>query len=425
MTSAAVACGLLVTRQTHADEPPLGGEPTVMREPGEVVDVIDAFDGDDPIDVTAGLRFELDVDGAKVAREAGGGSTPRAAWSEVTSRLVPTLAVGLWQDFAVSVELPVILSRSTSLDPVGGAASGALVPGADPVATLPLAAPERSGIERVDVGIAKGIMNQARDRSLPTWMVAVELGFDVSEPMHACNGTPPDGEVACADPADRDRDGKRDGDEPALASAIDPGIARGTLEIALRTAISRRIRWFEPYGIFETSFEVPIAKSPLTDALDESSDAGLPVRGTLSFGLMLVPWENRERFARITLDTRLLGGFVTRGLATTEVFDALGASADAALRAPVAGPTGDVYESGVSVEAAHGTLGARAAFSWRASQIIRLGVGAGIIHALAHRITDATPGDALYRAPVDAAGARLSVEGSYRVSVSAEGAVLF
>jgi len=419
-----VAALLGSTRAAFADEPIARGEPAVMREPSEVVDVIDAFDGDDPIDVVAGLRFELDVEGATLAREAGDTTEARASWSRVTSRLVPMLSVGLYKDFAITAELPLVLSRSSSVD-AANASSTALVPGADPVATLPISAPERSGVERLSLGLAKGILNQARDRDFPTWMVAAEARIDVSAPRHACTDAPAEGQVECADPADRNRDGKRDAGEPALEPDLESGIGRGTLEIAIRTAISRRVRFFEPYGMFETTFEVPVGKSPLTDALAASTDAGLPVRGTLSLGMSFIPWENRERFARIAFDTRLLGGFVTRGLETTELFDALGSSPSASLRAPNPSADGDVYESGVTVAAAHGVIGASGAFSWRASQIIRLGVAASLRHRIAYRITDADPSDPSYRPEIDAVGSRFLVEGAYRFTVSAEGAVLF
>jgi hypothetical protein len=406
-----------------------------MREPGEVVDVIDAFDDDDPLDVRIGLAFELDVRGTTLARERGGdAAVPVAVESTVTSRLRPRLDVGVFRDVAISLELPLVLSRTQGLSVLDGDGSGAIAQGGETLARLPFQGPERSGLERVTVGAAAGIMNQARDRELPTWIVGVELRFDVSSPMHACNAAPAEGQVACADPGDRDRDGNRDAGEPALESEIDPGIGRGTLEIGWKTALSRRIRYFEPYGILEGSFEVPIMESALTDALSASETASLPVTGALALGVLFVPWENRERFSRISLDARVQGAFRTRGLDVGALFDVIGSSDAPSLRSPRDGGGGDFYDAGITVEDAFATLGARAAFAWRASELIAIGVDLGLEHAFAHRITGAdacSDGDAckapdpMYREAIDAPGARLSLEDAYRVQVAARGAISF
>ncbi len=418
-----------------AVEPVVKGEPRVMREPGEVVDVIDAFDGDDPLDVRIGLAFELGIEGSTLMRENGAGATtPVASESSVISRLRPKLEVGVFRDVSVTLELPLALSRTRALTPIAGATSGGLGLGDETLAALPFQDPERSGLERLTIGVSGGVLNQARDRSVPTWVFGAELRFDVSTPMHACDASPKEGQVACADPGDRDRDGRRDAGEPELATEIDPGIGRGTLEIGWRTAISRRIRYFEPYGILEGSFEVPLSKSALTDALSASETASLPVRGVVSLGVSFVPWENRERFSRISLDARVHGGFVTRGLEVGALFDAIGSSDAASLRSPTASADGDFYDAGVTVEDAHGALGARGAFAWRASELIAIGVAVGLEHALAHRITGADScvdgstcevPDPIHEELLDAPGARFTLEDAYRVQVSAHGSIAF
>ncbi len=49
-----------------------------------------------------------------------------------------------------------------------------------------------------------------------------------------------------------------------------------------------------------------------------------PIRGGLSGGLMLHPWENREQYQRFTIDLRFNGTYVSQGRDYTPLFDALG-----------------------------------------------------------------------------------------------------
>src|SRR5512140_3511418 len=89
--------------QARADEPRNASEPRVMLEPGEVVNVIDAFDEGNPFDLNISLGFDYLSKSARILRETsinqpglttGGFPTlpPRlAAYSETTARLSPRL----------------------------------------------------------------------------------------------------------------------------------------------------------------------------------------------------------------------------------------------------------------------------------------------------------------------------------------------
>jgi hypothetical protein len=479
----------------RADEPRSTTEPRVMREPGEVVDVIDAFDDGDPFDVSVSLGFNYSTKSAKVLREttiaqAGlttGGFTSNqmnvAEYTETTSRLIPEVHIGIYKDLAAYLRLPIILNNSRRLesldssgDRLGIVFAGA--PGETLVTSLPFEAPDRSGVEYLAVGLEYDILNQARDRTKPTWLVGIEGRFSVGEPMHACNPASPAGQVECADPGDIDRNGQRNDDlESANAgNAREPGVTRGTAALEIRTILSRRVKYIEPYGGFSALFEFPL----------ESSDYGLsdfegslvnhpPVVGTMIFGMMIIPWENREKFGRLTFDLRFTGEYRSEGRDYSELFDALGSSAAPTLRNPQfaeytgndAGGPGQptsivdegsekVYFTGLTDVQAYGSYRASASATWQASQYVKFTAGVGFRHDQAHGISgdqpcnpdnkssaeaagpcksgDETLGEPItatgqpnpnYRPSINAVGRRFGVDDSNTFDVFASGVVMF
>src|SRR5580698_5866841 len=107
--------------------------PRVMLEPGEVVNVIDAFDEGNPFDLNISLGFDYSSKSAKILRETSiagpgltsGGFTTHllnvANYSETTTRLSPRVDVGIYHDIAAHITLPIILQNARNLTPLGGA----------------------------------------------------------------------------------------------------------------------------------------------------------------------------------------------------------------------------------------------------------------------------------------------------------------
>jgi hypothetical protein len=196
-----------------------------------------------------------------------------------------------------------------------------------------------------------GPMNQARNPTKPTWILGGEVLIDVSEPMHACNKNPApvnvaSGQVQCAYPHDIDRDGIAGEDafrDPDTGLQLDagpsgqrkPGVSRGTTGLAFHTFLSRRVKYIEPYGGFDVLFEFPTSSSDYnaTD-LRGSLVNHPPLRGTMTVGIAVMPWEIRDAFQRITIDTRFNGTYVSEGRDYNELFDALGSSDARTLRFP-------------------------------------------------------------------------------------------
>ncbi len=406
----------------------------MMREPGDVVDVPDAADIGDPIDIDVGLVFRLDYERGAIERVNDAVTDDVATVTALSSRLIPEIKIGMFHDLAAIVRLPILLSATRTIESSGQAQT--VTVGDDQLFSVPFRSPERSGIENLTLGLAWGISNQARDAALPSITVSAEVEIAVGDSMRACVDPPPDGEVRCAHEGDPNRNGKRDRGELDAGGETDTGTARGTIAVALAASVSRRVRYVEPFGTLRAKIELPLADSPWKTTSLDQGETFPPVRGEAELGLGFLPWENRERFSRVWIDARISGGFVTRGPDYSPLFDAIGASDSALLRAPTETAAGRAYATGMTVSEAHGSLGARGSFVWRASELIELGLAAAIRHDLAHEIAadakcldgtdDCSTGlNPAYRAELDGPEGAFTLAGSIDLQFAASGAVMF
>jgi len=340
-----------------------------MREPTEIVQVADAFDDDDLFDLHLSLGYEHTWKNAKIYRET---SMPQLSTGDYTqsnlevakyqqdvARLNTRADIGVYKDIAVVIRLPVILSDDRSLKASGGGLPSTTLVGApgEQVFALPFKSPSRSGIEYLALGMDFGLMNQARNLNKPTWMLGGEVRVNVSEPMHACNDSPGHGlnqlvsgpgQVKCAYPHDTNRDsitgqvtttdtgvgGQTLKLDEGTSGSRSAGVSRGTTGLAFHTFLSRRVKYIEPYGGFDVLFEFANADSDYhaTD-LKGSLVNHPPLRGTMTVGIAVMPWEIRDAFQRLTIDSRFQGSYVSEGRDYSELFDALGSSDAPTLRA--------------------------------------------------------------------------------------------
>jgi hypothetical protein len=442
--SALPLAGLLLTSLSHAEEPKKVSEPSVLREPSEVVQVVDAFDDDDLFDLNLSLGYESTWTSAKILRESsltdagfsdGGYSRANlnvAQYSQRVSRLNPRADIGVYKDIALIVRLPIILSDDRQLKGLSGSDANqtfalAGAPG-EQLFSLPFKSPTRSGIEYLAIGIDASPMNQARDATKPTWLIGIEGRFDVSEPMHACSqstailnknsGLPATGqtsELSCANYSDINRNGVGDGTEyqAPVAGSLEgtfkggrkAGVSRGVTGLEAHTIVSRRVKYIEPYGGFRALFEFQNSSSDYgaTD-LKGSLVNHPPLKGTMIFGLNVIPWEVREAFQRLAFDIRFTGMYVSEGRDYSELFDALGSSDASTLRYPnfnayqprdgiagnpsVVNPSSQkVYFTGLTDVQQHGVYTLSASVNWQAGQYVKFNVGAGYTLTQAHFIT--------------------------------------
>jgi len=489
--AAALAAVLLGPGLARADEPRNATEPRVMMESGEVTNVIDAFDDGDPFDINISLGFEYSSKSAKILRENSiaqpglttGGFTTRtlnvASYAETTTKLVPRIDIGIYKDLAAHFSLPIILSHGRELTALDGSDQSAPALAGAPgeqLFSLPFKSPTRSGIEHVAVGLDYDLLSQARDRTKPTWQIGFEGRFSVGTPMHACN---PKATVQCADPSDVNRNGQTDNQpgkefEGTSVAARDAGVARGTAAIEVHTMMSKRIKYIEPYGGFSALFEFQ----------QKSSDYGIsdvnatlvnhpPLVGTMTLGMMVIPWENREKFGRLTFDMRFSGQYHSEGRDYSELFDALGSSDAASLRnpqwaaykAPVCTPgstfpcppsvvdegSQKTYFTGLSDVAAYISYRASGSVTWQVNEYVKFNFGLGYRHDQGHSIGGDPPcnpankdlatggpchsgsgtitatgtANPNYRQAINAIGRRFFVDDSNTFDITAAGVVMF
>ena len=497
-----VLASVCATSSALADEPRNTTEPRVMMESGNVTNVIDAFDDGDAFDLNISLGFDYSNKSAKILRETsiaepglttGGFNTHLlnvAKYAETTARLTPRVDVGLYKDIAAHITLPVILSNARSLSALGGKTSPEALMGApgETLFNVPFNAPTRSGLEYIGAGFDFDILNQARDRTKPTWLFGFEGRFSVGTPMHACNAKPGEGQVNCADPSDINRDGKSDGTfEGNNLSARSAGVTRGTTGLEVHTLMSKRLKYVEPYGGFTALFE--FAKSSSDYAITDLSQSLVnhpPIVGTMVAGMEIIPWENREKYSRLTFDLRFTGTYHSEGRDYSELFDALGSSAAPSLRQPQwaayqanpafnAGGCTDnnpttpclprsiinqgsqkTYTTGLADVSAYGSFHVSGSVTWQVGEYVKFNFGLGYRHDQGHAITadspcnpsdksdlgksgpchvgDESAGQSVsssglpnpnYRPTINAVGRRYWVDGSDTMDLFASGVVMF
>jgi hypothetical protein len=385
----------LVARSSGADEPVGAREPRLMNESAEITRVPDAFDKDNPFDLDLVVGFTQSWKHANVRRESAATSgfisatEGVASYTSATSTLLVGADVGLYHDLALILRVPVIVSYSQDLHGSAFLADPSAPMGA-PLFTVPFASPTRSGVDYISAGLDWGIFSQQRDPSKPTWVIGIEGRLAVGTPLHACNAG---ASVQCPDPSN-----------PTLSR--DPGISRGMDAIVARTVWSRRFGYVEPYSGIWVQAEFPQDRSDFgkwnaANIIDRTP----PVVGSFGLGLEVAPYEQRERFQRLSADFRFLGTYHSPGRDYSELFDALGSSQAASLRTPnpaaympgpggtsVADPASEkVFFSGITEEQAYGSFTASASATWQAGEYIKFTLGGSFTYAQSHLVTAADP----------------------------------
>ena len=438
----AAAAVWAATAASQADEPRNASEPYVLNEPAEITQVVDAFDEGDVFDLHLSLGYQHSWEQSKIRREShitqpgltsGGYTTDNlniAEYKRTTNRLNLRGDVGIYRDIALVLRLPIILSDERELTGLDGSESQqSLVLAGRPgeqLFTLPFESPKRSGFEYLAVGLDFAIFNQYRDRTKPTWIWGFEGRFNISEPMHACNANPAPGQEQCAHLWDVNRNGEPDelsaAERTGLGGSRDAGVSRGTTGLEVHSYMSRRIKYIEPYGGFRALFEFPTDSSDYGAVdLEGSLVNHPPLRGTLFFGLSVIPWEIRDHFQRVTVDMRFSGTYVSEGRDYSELFDALGSSDAPSMRepryasycdpndrqedsndsdycVPEGYPATDaasvadersqkVYNTGLSDVQQHATQQVSTQITWQAGEYVKFNLGAAYTFTQSHLIT--------------------------------------
>ncbi len=365
-----------------------------FASPTELVDVLDAADGDDPFDLSLSVAYQRTLRRSKIVRECrnplicsrddGAGTdfvdyTDIARYTQISHMLDLLLTVGLYHDLHFYTRWPLILSDTRDLDYESGTNRTQVDSILGGLFDLPFSAPERSGIDWFAVGFSWAPFNQERDPTEPTWVLNVEGRFGIGPTLVAAE------------------------------SGGDGGMSKGVNEIRAGMALSRRFRWVEPFaGLFA---KVGIPKYDTFHHFDAPLEGQIntmpPVEGTLLFGLDVIPWENLERFQKFSIGLEISGTFHSEGRDYSELFDALGTSSDA--RLTYDGGTGPGCESpdnpatpcwndqygrdrlygwsGMTDTENYGTFAGRLTFMVQAAKYVKFAAGIGFAHDQEHYIT--------------------------------------
>lgn len=448
---------VIVSSSAAASEPRKATERLLLNEPGEITTVVDAFDDGDPFDLNITLGYQHTWKFGKVLREtyldqgklSSGGymadTMNVAKHTGSTSRLNTRVDIGLYKDLALYLRMPIILSDSNKLESLDGSGDnqGFILQGIgnEQLFSLPFESPKRSGIEYLAVGLDVNIMNQTRDSSKPTWLFGIEGRFNISEPMHAC-GTEsglnqPGDQVRCAHPSDVNRNGvaedyshtdtsgqvhQLEGNKSGSRKA---GVSRGTTGLEVHTYVSRRIKYIEPYGGLRALFEFPVSSSDFGHTNVKGSPVNnLPMEGWVTLGVQFIPWENREKFHRLTFDLRGEAAYRSEGRDYSPLFDALGGSDALSMRRPnyakyrenlnrdtqymsrsvVDTSSQRVYVTGLADVQAHGKMRGMGGVTWQAGEFVKFQLGLSYTFEQGHMLTMDQPCNAAYKGDVTQSG---------------------
>lgn len=390
----------------------------LLSETARIVDVVDSFDVGSQfgLRLTAGYQFERRD--ARVQREMGVSNpgtslgVPQygdvADYTRTTHTLLVNAELGLFHDLAFTFGLPLVLSDSRKLRPASGVSAGSAAnaladgwsqgPGAQTPTTLfnpSFDSPERSGIDQVRLGLQWSIFNQQRDRNRPTWTLSFEWRPPVGTTMHACQQTATGG-TFCPNPATVPSTPASGTAAPDAASrsagaTSDPGISRGLHGVYFQTMVARRFGYIEPYAGLDF-----LAEFPASDSAFRYADTPLgqlsnfpPLVGTLTTGVEIIPWENRETWQRLLVDLRFRGQYFSQGRDYSVLYDALGSSLSRPLNLPgcpsnarlsdgTCQPSRNVYFDGLTTTASHVVLGGSATVSVQPAKFLRFTLGASV-----------------------------------------------
>ena len=349
---------------------------------------------------------------------------PEFRYSRRTFAILPRAAVGLWKDLEFHVEVPIILSSNTRWhyayfegeSQAGKSATGANdidAGGASCVGPCPIFAGSGtvyhgSGFGDLKLGLAWGILSDARDDTKPFWLVGVDFTFPTAQMYDPGAG----------------RTGALNTSPYSRAAAAGP-FGENIFKIDLITALSKRMGAADPYVKFHVTSFRPSSETysncthaaelagnavPQFDPDDvarcSSSEFGSrpPWIAGAAFGAEIVTGENKAEGTRVALDVRLAADYVSSSRWYNELTDMTGKLL-----------TSEDYF----------VLDAYFGFYWRASKFMQLQATAHLGTETPHFITGESADDPNFDARYDAAGRRYRLTEVSNFGVALAGVLQF
>lgn len=311
----------------------------------EVTRVASSFDGDNKFDLHFGVGYDFNFKQAAILREWSDEKNPKGTmvrdllYRQMRHVVTPTLEIGLYKDLAVYAALPIVVSdqRTYAFDKeaepcvYADQASGTnpatcvrhdnsttirdgIIPrdGFDATNTAQpfgqfggmdtqtiFKGANRYGLDQLVVGLKIGILNQDRLSHMPKWVIGLEGRFAIGKPMTFSRN------ITDADPAGNHR------------------VGRGTHELGVWTALSRRYRFLDPFFTAwwyqairangnNTEFR---SYGPTQDRVNPQSNVGV------SFGTEIVPFERKAKGQKVALNLRGLAMLKYGGRGYSEAWE--------------------------------------------------------------------------------------------------------
>jgi hypothetical protein len=346
--------------------------------PAEITEVLDAADGEDPIDINLDVGFRSVLNRSKITHEAAWywqrpGYTDRPDFNELRFEqqiyaMDYTFQIGLYHDVELYANLPWIIQDKRSISWVGGVTNTTSTlfqlnptdpdyPG-DSLAVDPTDNPstKRSGIGDIQVGFRWAAFNDERDDTKSVWIIGLDY-------------TIPSGKLA----------------KPAeVAGGSEGSVGLGQHVITPFMLFSHRYKVLDPYIGLHGS--IPIQGREAKNAGFES-----PYWGGFLVGMEIIPWENRDKHQKFAIDVRLTTDFFSEVESkghedeqgyVNEISDFLAGW----------NRTSNRYDSGLRQLQAMGNytqFGLNLGFVIRAAEFVRLRFGVSLAHNTEHFLTGA------------------------------------
>ena len=433
---------------------------------GPESEIASAFDPGDEFDLHLTINYRFTTSSANILREDAGaagtdpdGLIPLAdelVYRSARHELVPRIALGVFTDLELSVELPIIIRDTRQLDLASGvarAASSTVVDGLlgesgfdsrDPTGpgftngkTL-FRGVDRAGIDQVHAGVTWAPMNQVRDWTKPTWKIGAELRLAVGSAAKF-NRNDPDSQK---------------------------GVGRGVHDIKLWTSLARRRGWAEPFFELWWMASFVEREAGVLDAPDRQFGAAVSSpqqRGGSRVGVQAIFFEKKPAKQKVSLDLEANFTAHFEGREYSELWEVFAYAGDstAATAGPLvldSDPTTDGVQAmshpGVTNVQNYLTFGTRAAVNAEIGPKVRVGATFGLDLHQSHFISFADAGEdrptcggsvttdcenenndvvdpgtrevnPLHSSTIDGVGRRYKVEKSRQASFMVEGRFLF
>ncbi len=372
---------------------PARGQDQQIPRVGEVVDVIDASDGDDRFDFTFRAGYSYTLTRVKITQQCPAGTAAEFGCVPGESGVIAFRDVGrynhfrhvlnleavfgLYRDLHVYTGWPIILQDQRELLRLDDNPHTDY-PGNNRLLRFPFHAVDRFGVDQFTLGLSWLPFSQERNATLPTWLVNIEGQFAIGEQMQpACRESNGNVQVRPED----------EGQVTGFTCPTDGGISERHHDVVLRMTLSRRFGIVEPYIGFMTEIEFP-----------EESDAqryghggyNYPIYAEAHFGLEVVPWERDTNQQYFRLGIHLWGGWNREVLDYGPLYDVLGTNPYMRYRFDPGNPTefGSPQNfTGLTRIEGHGTFGGRLTLTLQVARYVKFDFGASIAHDQEHFIT--------------------------------------